>query len=78
MAGCIEDLFTQYLWDFDRLKSFNGSPMEERFQDFAHGLPPMLPLQHRRVADATYKRNYWQWAGMDRISRRGLRRRPTA
>ena len=36
MAGCIEDLFTQYLRDFDRLKSFNCSPMEQRFQDFAH------------------------------------------
>src|SRR5260370_28303053 len=37
MAGCIEDLFTQYLWDFDRLKGLHCSPMEERFQDFAHG-----------------------------------------
>jgi len=37
MAGCIEDLFTQYWWDLDRLKGLNGSPMEERFQDFVHG-----------------------------------------
>jgi hypothetical protein len=37
MAGCIEDLFTQYLWDFDRLKGLNCSPMEECFQGFAHG-----------------------------------------
>ncbi len=39
MAGCIEDLFTQYLWDFDRLKSLNCSPTEERIQDFSHGSP---------------------------------------
>jgi len=24
MAGCIEDLFTQYLWDFDRLKGLTA------------------------------------------------------
>jgi hypothetical protein len=57
MAGCIEDLFTQYLWDFDRLKGLNCSPMEERFQDFVQWGTSMLPLQHRRVANATYKRN---------------------
>src|ERR1700692_3745259 len=39
MAGCIEDLFTQYLRDFDRFKGLNCSPMEERFQNFAHGAP---------------------------------------
>src|SRR5208337_668563 len=40
MASRIEDLFTQYSWDFDRLKSLNCPPMENRFQDFAHRLPP--------------------------------------
>jgi len=39
MAGCIEDLFTQYLGDFDRLKGLNGSPTEQRFQDFAPWAP---------------------------------------
>src|SRR5260370_22677909 len=39
-ASRIEDLFTQYLWDFDRLKSLNCPPMEERLQDFAHKSPP--------------------------------------
>src|SRR5208337_205791 len=57
MAGCIEDLFTQYLWDFDWLKGLNCSPMEERIQGFAHGYTSMLLLQHIRVANATYKRN---------------------
>ena len=36
MAGCIENLFTQYLGDFDRIKGLNGSPAEERFQGFGH------------------------------------------
>jgi hypothetical protein len=53
MAGRIEDLFTQFLWDFDRIKSLNCSPMKKRFQDFAHGSPlccyyniKMLHTQH--------------------------------
>jgi hypothetical protein len=37
MAGCIEDLFTQSVWDFDRLKNLNRSPLEERFQESTHG-----------------------------------------
>src|SRR5208337_456932 len=36
MTGCIEDLFTQCLWNLDRLKGLNRSPAEEHFQDFAH------------------------------------------
>src|SRR4029077_18537329 len=55
MPGSIEDLFTYYLWDFDRLKGLDCTPVEERFQGFAHGYPPMLPLQHRSVAHATCK-----------------------
>jgi hypothetical protein len=42
MAGCIEDLFAQCLWDFERLKGLNCSPMEKRFKDFGHGQAPML------------------------------------
>jgi hypothetical protein len=56
MAGCIEDLFTQYLWDFDRLKGLNCSPVEECFQDFAHGYPlccyyniEVLQVQHTKT-----------------------------
>lgn len=57
MAGCIEDLFTQYLRDFDRFKGLDRSPMKKRVQDFAHGGTSMLLLQHMSVADATYKRD---------------------
>jgi hypothetical protein len=56
MSGCIEDLFTQYLWDFDRLKGLNCSPVEECFQDFAHGYPlccyyniKALQVQHTKT-----------------------------
>jgi hypothetical protein len=59
MAGCIEDLFTQFLWDFDRLKGLNCSPMEERFQDFVHGYPlccyyniDVLQMQHINAVSA--------------------------
>jgi len=44
MAGCIEDLLTQCLWDFDRLKGLNCSPMEERFQNFAHGVTSYVAI----------------------------------
>ena len=73
MAGCIEDLFTQHLRDFDRLKSLNCSSMEERFQDFAHGSPPMLSLQHRNVANATCKRNAGARLGLCRWTPKTIR-----
>ena len=55
MAGCIEDLFTDYVWDFDRLESLNRSPAEERFEKFRSWITSMLLLQHIGVANATCK-----------------------
>src|ERR1700683_821453 len=59
MAGCIEDLFTQYLRDFDRFKGLNCSPTEQRFQDVAHRIPrccfcniKVLRAQHRNAMPA--------------------------
>jgi len=53
MAGRIEDLFTQYVRDFDGFKGLDYSPAEKRFKEFTHGFTSMLLLQHKSVACAT-------------------------
>ncbi len=39
MTGCVEHLLAYSLGDFDRVKDFNRSSSEDRFQDLVHVRP---------------------------------------
>ncbi len=73
MAGCIEDLFTQCLGDFDRLKGLDCPPVKDRFQDVAHEFLHVAITTYI-CCNATYKKAMLALGSLLRYSEKRLLR----